>query len=155
MQTNGILQGDPLSLLLFNIATADVIKMTATENTRVYLYADDMTLTSTKAHDLQSSLNNLTTWAEENSLKINAQKSSLMVFRKGGRIAERDKLQLGEEKLEIVNEYRYLEVTFQTSGNSFNKHIRQKTTTTIAAMRDIRKMQSLSLDTAMRIFRVK
>ena len=34
VQTNGILQGDPLSPLLFNIATADVIKMTATENTR-------------------------------------------------------------------------------------------------------------------------
>ena len=87
VQTNGILQRDPLSPLLFNIATADVIKITATENTEVYLYADDMALTSTKADDLQSSLNNLTTWAEENSLKINAQKSSLMVFREGGRIA--------------------------------------------------------------------
>ena len=41
-----------MSLLLFNIATADVIKMTVTENTIVYVYADDMAITSTKADDL-------------------------------------------------------------------------------------------------------
>jgi hypothetical protein len=111
-----------------------------------------MAITATKIEDLQKSLKSLT-WAEENGLRINPKKSALMIFRKGGRVAE--KLKLGTENLGIVNEYKYLGITMQTSGNSFNRHVRQKAITATAAMRDIRHTQSIFLYTAMKIFRAK
>ena len=39
-QTNGVLKADPLSPLLFDIATADVIQAVTTESTKAYIYAD-------------------------------------------------------------------------------------------------------------------
>ena len=43
----------------------------------------------------------------------------------------------------------------QTSGNTFNKHLKQKAIAAIAAMRDIRQIREISLHTAMKIFRAK
>lgn len=154
-QTNGVLQGDPLSPLLYNIATADIIQAVTTESTKAYLYADDMALSSKNHEDLQNSLNKLATWAEENGLKINISKSALMIFRRGGKVAEKEKLKIGSEKLEVVNDYKYLGITMQTSGTTFNKHVKQKAIAAIAAMRDIRQIREISLETAMKIFKTK
>ena len=66
-QTNGVLQGDHLSPLIFNITTADVIhtlKMINTEAT-MYMYADDMVLCTTEHRELQTSFNTLIAWADE------------------------------------------------------------------------------------------
>ena len=35
-QTNGVLQGDPLSPLLFNIETSDITKAIHTDNVKIY-----------------------------------------------------------------------------------------------------------------------
>ena len=114
-----------------------------------------MALSSRNHESLQKSLDNLAIWAEENGLKIISKKSALLIFRKGGRIAEKERLHLGAEKLTIVNEYKYLGITMQTSGNTFNKHLKQKAIAAIAAMRDIRQIREISLHTAMEIFRAK
>ena len=48
-QTNGVLQGDPISPILFNIATADVTDILRnTKHTKLIKYADDMMLGRTK-----------------------------------------------------------------------------------------------------------
>jgi hypothetical protein len=60
-QTNCVLQEDPLSLLLFNIATSAAIKAIQRHNgnTKIYAYADDMVMASTSIQDLQHSFNDL------------------------------------------------------------------------------------------------
>ncbi|KAJ4425945.1 hypothetical protein ANN_27571 [Periplaneta americana] len=51
---NGVLQGDPLSPMLFNILTYDVGReIKANTKSRIYIYADDMALVSENVEDLQ------------------------------------------------------------------------------------------------------
>ena len=45
-QTNGVLQGDPLSPLLFNIMTMDIVDVVITKHVNLYMYADDMVIAS-------------------------------------------------------------------------------------------------------------
>ena len=70
-----------------------------------------MALSSRNPESLQKSLDNLAIWAEENGLKIISKKSALLIYRKGGKIVEKERLHLGAEKLTIVNEYKYLGIT--------------------------------------------
>ena len=74
-QTNGVLQGDPLSPLLFNIATADIVQTISNEGVSRYCYADDMAIVSTSTDALQISMDKLTSWAQENEMLINAEKN--------------------------------------------------------------------------------
>jgi hypothetical protein len=54
-QTDGVLQGDPLSPLLFIIATADITKAIQNEtNVKFYTYGDDMVVVTKSAESLQT-----------------------------------------------------------------------------------------------------
>ena len=81
-QTNGVLQGNPLSPLMFNIETRDVIEHVRTEGVKAYLYADDMALVSTSKEDLQTAFDRLSQWAEANDLTLNQKKTVSMTFKK-------------------------------------------------------------------------
>jgi hypothetical protein len=61
-QTNGVLQGDPLSPLLFNTATIDILSTKQKEKQRCeYIYAN-MVTASSHHQEIQSALNNLSKW---------------------------------------------------------------------------------------------
>lgn len=156
IQTNGVLQGDPLSPLLFNIATADVITAIRQKSNQVktYMYADDMVIGSTVKGELQNAFSALVEWADENGLKINKTKTIQMVFRKGGRLAIDDNILHDKNKLEIVNSFKYLGVTLQTTG-SFRIHIKERTVAALKAIYDIQHIQKLSLKTAILLFNTK
>ncbi|KAJ4450644.1 hypothetical protein ANN_02073 [Periplaneta americana] len=62
----------------FNIATI--------KESKIYMYADDMVLTSRSQEELQIAFDRLTEWANENDLQLNDKKTVMMVFRKGGRL---------------------------------------------------------------------
>jgi hypothetical protein len=51
-QNNGVLQGDPLSPLLFNIATTDAAQVKGQEKDKI-IHTDDMVLVSKSKQDLQ------------------------------------------------------------------------------------------------------
>ena len=57
-QTNGVLQGDPISPLIFNVVTHDVVQRVQTEEVRMWLYADDMILLSERREPSKKSSTN-------------------------------------------------------------------------------------------------
>ncbi|KAJ4443190.1 hypothetical protein ANN_04840 [Periplaneta americana] len=52
-QTNGVLQGNSISPVLFNIMTADIVDITKDSATSIIMYADDMVLGSPNKEELQ------------------------------------------------------------------------------------------------------
>ena len=156
-QTNGVLQGDPLSPLLFNIATYDVVKMIRqeTEDVKIYIYADDMVIGSNSRTNLQRATYQLERWAQENKMEINVGKTVKMTFRNGGREAAEDKVYLGTEPLMTVNSFKYLGMTLQTTARSFRIHIKSRAAAATKAMFDIKAISRLSLKTAMALFVAK
>ena len=81
-------------------------------------FADDLTLLASTVIGLQNQLNVLSVAAERLCLTVNLDKSKVIVFRKCGFLAAKEKWFLGGAVLEVVNKYKYLGLTFST-GHSF------------------------------------
>ncbi|KAJ4449792.1 hypothetical protein ANN_01196 [Periplaneta americana] len=153
IQTNGVLQGDPISPVLFNIMTTDITKITEDTTASMIMYADDMAIGSSNIEELQQVLNKLVRWAEENSLQINHQKTKQMNFRNGGKQRKKDTLTLQNEPLEVVQKFKYLGVTLQTTLKSYRIHIQERAAAAIKAMYNIKNLQQLETKMAMTLFR--
>ena len=78
------------------------------------IYADDIALLSTTPVGLQTQIDNLAFASKNVGLKINTDKTKVMVFRRGGFLARGEKWFLDRIRLEVVNSYRYLGFTFTT-----------------------------------------
>ncbi|KAJ4437654.1 hypothetical protein ANN_17799 [Periplaneta americana] len=78
-----------------------------------------------------------------------------MVFRKGGKIAEYDRITYKGEELKHVNAFRYLGITLQPTIKSFKRHIRERTLAAIRSIYDIEDPTRLSLSSAMTLFNAK
>ena len=154
-QTNGVLQGDPLSPMLFNVLTNDIVTKITTEEVKILLYADDMVILSKNRNGMQQAINKLEDWTRENELKINQTKTKVMKFRRGGRTNLKDTFTCGNQPLEMTKSYKYLGVTLQVTGFTFTKHIEDKTIAAIKATMEIKRLKSLSLETATKLFRLK
>ena len=156
-QTNGVLQGDPLSPLLFNILMHDVVAAVkqGARTLSTYIYADDLALASNNRDDLQKGMNSLIEWSDVNELKINQDKTELVIFRKGGRMAGRDEIYCKGRPLKRKNMYKYLGITLQMTAKSFSIHIRERLIGSVKAINDIKNIQQLSMETALRLFEAK
>lgn len=76
LQTNGVLQGDALSSLLFILAAEEIIRLTQREGINSYAYADDIVvgskdITSTK---LQETMDIVEKWCTKHKFEINVKK---------------------------------------------------------------------------------
>ncbi|PSN45283.1 hypothetical protein C0J52_17530 [Blattella germanica] len=105
-----------------------------------------------KPRRIQETLQNLEKWTEKNGLHINMEKTVQMTFRRGGRPAKEDTLQLNNEPLEIVNQFKYLGIILQTRATSFRHHVQERTTATIKGIYNIENLHLLSQETAMTLF---
>ena len=72
------------------------------------LFADDLTLLTSTVTGLQNQLNVLSVAAKRLCLTVNLGKSKVIVFRKGGFLAAKEKWFLAGAVLEVVNKYKYL-----------------------------------------------
>ena len=79
----------------------------------------------------------------------------MMIFRNGGRTPKAAEIFIQNKKLKIVPDYKYLGMTLQTSARSYSKHIAERATQAVRAMHDVQKLKSLSIKTAMALFKSK
>lgn len=124
---NGVLQGDPLSPLLFSLYLSDFddfmqergskgISIDDSNELRSIFYADDLVILSYTSYHLQKNIDLLCEYSRVNFLEINTDKTKVMVFRKSGPIKRNLSFQLNAQFLEIVKQYTYLGVVFSSSG---------------------------------------
>ena len=80
----------------------------------ILLFADDMILLSETVIGLQTQLNSLFSAASRLQLKVNMNKSNIVVFRKGGYLGARERWIYDGSMMRVVNSYKYLGICFST-----------------------------------------
>ena len=128
----GVRQGDNLSPNLFKIFINDLPNIFSERDYQVeldgirissLLYADDLILLSTSKSGLQSCLNKLDSYCENNCLCVNLKKTKLWYFAKNGRLST-DRFYYDNIEIENSTSYKYLGIIFSSSGTfSYFKQI--------------------------------
>ena len=123
----GVRQGDGLSPLLFNIFLNDIndifdetISQPVILNTtklNCLIYADDVFLLSESKEGLQSCLDSLNVYCDYWKLRINTEKTKVMVFSAGKIKTDNIKFTLNKSDIEIVDNYKYLGILLSYNGN--------------------------------------
>ena len=114
----GVRQGECLSPFLFAMYVNDFEAELAVKgieginigmlNLYILLYADDIILLGKTPEDLQKALSVLEEYCMRWKLKVNTDKTKIMIFRKGGRIPNNINFIYKNESIEIVNKFCYL-----------------------------------------------
>ena len=169
----GVRQGENLSPLHFSLYLNDLetfmqnknvhgLKILSEEieseldmyiNLFIILYADDTVLLSETKEDLQRQINVLSEFCADWKLKVNVQKSKIVIFSKG-RMPQNLSFYYDGLKLEIVKEFSYLGVLFSRSGN-FLKAKKTQVDKALSAMYDVirkGKFHNLSIECLLDLF---
>lgn len=80
------------------------------------LYADDVILLSNSQKGLQSKLDSLELFCKEWCMSVNISKTKVVIFNKSGRFIKQNFL-LNNKVLDCCNSYKYLGITFSSSGS--------------------------------------
>jgi len=123
--TNGVLQGEPTSPLLFSLFIHDIedifkpgirgLCIGLQHELHILAYADDLVILGDSPQNLQEKLNLLHNYCSEKKLKVNVGKTKVLVFGRGGFKVD-NVFRYGDFELEVVSSYTYLGVTFTKSG---------------------------------------
>ena len=119
------------------------------------LFADDLVLLSDTVDGLQNQLNILRTRSQRLGLEINNQKTQVVVFRKGGHIAKREKWYYGDTELLIVNAYKYLGLDFTTRlsfNNATRPFVAKAKQSNYAVYKSLNNLNCYSFDVYMKLF---
>jgi hypothetical protein len=126
IQEIGVRQGDVLSPNIFKNFLNDFSKTLdeydndshvclSGKKISSLLYADDLILFSSTPEGLLNKLDHLHKYCKEWCLKVNINKSKVIVFNKTGRVINHN-FKIDTENLECVNKYKYLGVILSASG---------------------------------------
>ena len=117
-------QGDVLSPNIFKLFLNDFSDIIENSNDSVYLqdkniscllYADDLILISDSEQGLQDRLNILHKYCKDWCMKININKTKVIIFNKSGRLITRN-FNINNQSIECVKTYKYLGIMLTASG---------------------------------------
>ena len=81
------------------------------------MFADDLVIFPETVVGLQTQLNSLEVYCKEWSLKINVQKTKIVIIRNGGKLYDNEKLYINNNtEIEVVNKFTYLGLCFYYNG---------------------------------------
>lgn len=127
----GVKQGCLMSPVLFSLMLNDLhdyigggLKV-GELSIRLLMYADDIIILADDVDVLQKMIEQLSSYCKLWNLSINLEKSKIMVFRKGGKLARNEKWTLDGEEIDIVNSFKYLGMIL-TPGLTFKTHLLER-----------------------------
>lgn len=161
----GVKQGCILSPTLFSLFINDLSTFFADEGTyqiplmnlelSSMLYADDLVLLSESAIGLQRQLNLLKSYCEKWQLKVNKDKTKIMVFRRGGALKRYEKWFYDGNKIDTDAHFSYLGVYF-SSFHHWSQNQKFRATKGLRAMgsvgRILQSMPCISSDVVWKVF---
>ena len=101
---------------IFDHSKTDPVQLDTTQ-LNCLLYADDLVLLSESEKGLQFCLEQLNSYCSKWKLKINISKTKIIIFSKGKRKWSNFRFMINDQKIEVVENYRYLGVILTYNGN--------------------------------------
>ena len=162
----GTEQGHPMSPELFkcyihqlseelnNIPGVKVPELNSVQVTHL-LWADDLVLLALDPESLQSMLNVLRTYCGEWGLKVNTDKTAVMVFNRSGRqLKDSLTFKFGDIEIPSAREYCYLGVSFSLNGTlrPAQEKLRQKGLRSYFALKRMLDLRGLRKSVLFRLF---
>lgn len=169
----GVRQGESLSPVLFSLYLNDLNSFFESKNIEglknisndledefdnflklfTILYADDTVLLAESKEDLQKQLDNLYTFCELWKLKVNIDKTKIVIFSRG-RLPDNLSFRYDNIVLEIVNEFNYLGLTLARSGSflTAKKANIKKATTAMYGIIKKGRFHNLSIECQLQLF---
>ena len=160
----GVLQGNPLSPILFNIFINEIFKTVQNTDSMLTLdgnnyfnalmYADDLILLSTTEEGLQNSMNALYQFCITWKLNINYKKTKCMTFSKGT-IRKEPKFYINNVLIENTKTFKYLGFTISSSKCSFLPtldDLSARASKGLYALRSRLPFNSLPIKTILKVF---
>lgn len=142
--TRGLRQGCPLSPILFSLYTADLEEklrrkqaggvVIRREKIWSLAYADDLVLLAMSAQELKEMMGSLKKYLEKKDLNLNAEKSKMLIFKKGRSQRKKEEWKWGDENIEEVKDFKYLGFHFQKNGGT-KVHMKETVKRTMIALK--------------------
>ena len=153
--TEGVLQGEVLSPILFALFIADlsdffeangirVISMGTNREITLLAYADDLVFFLDSQAGMKKILKTLYKYCTLNYLTLSSKKSKIIIFCKGGKSNDPGNFKYGSEIIEVVKEYTYLGTIFTNRGlfeknaKNFVTRASLATTSTISLIKTVK-----------------